>query len=110
MKTTSQLLNPTRFQKPTTKATWEGVEVVEYFQKYFDIPEKGAFGKTFYYRKIKELGITMYHAQKIIEIMQSRRRYIKQTTGEDMHCGKWLVNRFKEMKEIGVDRFISKNS
>ena len=103
------LLQQERKPEKTT-ATWEGVEVVEIFQRYFPIPDKGAFGKTFYYRKIKELRITIDQAKKIMDIMQARRKWLKQTKGSDLQCGKWLTNRFVEMKQIGVDRFISKNS
>ncbi len=99
-----------KYKKPEkSKATWEGVEVVEYFQKYIDIPEKGRYGKTFWYRKIKDCKITMYHAQKIVDIMQQRKKWLK-GKGEELHCGKWMTNRFVEIRKVGIDKFISKNS
>ncbi|MEX0281432.1 MAG: hypothetical protein AB3N13_09630 [Arenibacterium sp.] len=119
MKDTKTLLEPTRFQrpssstqKPKTTATWEGVEVVEYFQKHgLDIPETGPFSKTFHYRKIKELGIKLYHAEKIVEIVRSRVRWLREEKGKELHTGKWLTKRYAEMKELGgVDAFIRKNS
>lgn len=111
MKSSSQLFNPARFQKPSTKATHEGVEVVEYFQKHgVDIEQKGRFGFAFHLGKIKQCGIKMYHAEKIVTIMQGRAAYVRQQSGEEMHRGKWLTNRYKEIREVGVTGFISKNT
>lgn len=101
-----------KYKKPTKKKppTWEGVEVVELFQQHIDIPDKGRYGKTFWYRKIRDCGIKLHHAHKIIAIMQQRRTWLKKEKGEDMHCGKWMTNRFAEIRKMGVDCFISKNS
>lgn len=100
-----------RIEQPAkSKPTWEGVEVVEYLQIYIDIPEKGNYGKTFHYRKLKELKMTLDQAKRVIDIMLARAKWVSDTTGEQMHRGKWITNRYKEMAEIGVDRFIAKNS
>lgn len=90
--------------------THEGVEVVEYFQKYIDIPMKGKFGFSFHLGKIKACGIKTYHAEKIIEIMKARKAWVKAMYGEELECGKWLTNRYKEIQKIGPEKFLSKNT
>ncbi len=65
---------PPRAIKPKTKATHEGVEVVELFAKHIDIPQKGRYGFPFHLGKIKQCGITLYHAERIIRIMLDRKQ------------------------------------
>jgi hypothetical protein len=101
---------PSRFRMPKSKVTHEGVEVVELFSEHMDIPRKGRFSFAFHLKKIKECGINVYHAERIIEIMLARKTWVKNQSGEEMQCGRWLTNRYKEIKQIGPERFVSKNS
>lgn len=94
-------------RKPTTKATWEGPEVVDYFKKYFDIPEKGSFGYGSWLRRIKKENINEYHAKQLIEIMLGVEGWLK-AKGQTLHRGKWMFNRFRyEIKEKGIDKYIA---
>lgn len=83
---------------------------MEYFQKYFDIPEKGKFGFPYWLRKIKETGVKMYHAKKLIEIMKDREAWLRREHNSNLERGKWMTNRFKDIKEVGIDAYIRKNS
>lgn len=97
--------------KPTTKQTWEGVEVVDYFKTHFDIPESGPWGYSSWLRRVKQHHITMHHAKKLVAIMLAKEVWLLAARGEKLERGKWMFNRFKvEIKEKGVDRFISANS
>lgn len=98
-----------RYSQPTTKASWSGVEVVDYLKTLFDIPNTGPYGYTAWLRRVKNASISLEQAKKVVDIMYSRERWV-QSKGGSLHRGKWMMNRFKEFKEISVDKWISKNS
>lgn len=94
-----------------SKQTWQGVEVVDYFKRYLDIPDKGKFGYTYWLRLVKDNGVTIYHAPKLMEIMLKREDWLLKEKKEKLPREKWLFNRFRyDIKEKGVDKFISSNS
>ena len=97
-----------KYSKPTTKATWSGVEVVDYFREHFEIPDTGSYGYSSWLRRVKTAEISIFHAKELISIMKEKERFIRQSTGEQMHRGKWMFNRFRyEIKEKGIDKYIS---
>lgn len=49
-------------------------------------------------------------AKKLTAIMKDRERWVMSEHGAKLELGKWMTNRFKDIKEIGVDAFIRKNS
>ena len=100
-----------RFETPTTKATWSGVEVADYFKKYFEIADSGAFGYSSWLRRIKKENVNKYQAEKLIEIMLGVEKWLKTSEGEDLERGKWMFNRFRyEIKQKGIDKYISSKS
>lgn len=102
------VLDMSRYTTPKSKQTWSGVDVADYFKKYFDIPNTGAFGYSSWLRRIKIAGVKQYHAEKLVMIMQNREKWLKETKNETMHRGKWMFNRFRfEIKEVGIDKYIS---
>jgi hypothetical protein len=96
---------------PKTKQTWSGVEVVDHFKAFFDIPETGPWGYPAWLRHIKANSVTIHQAKQLTRIMSEREAWLLKNKGEQLHRGKWMFNRFrKEIKEMGVDKFISANS
>lgn len=96
--------------KKKTAQTWSGVEVVDYFKTLFDIPDNGAYGYSSWLRRVKNASMSLEQAKQVAEIMKARERWVKQTTGEAMHRGRWMFNRFRyDFREMSVDKFISKN-
>ena len=97
--------------KPKSKCTWEGPEVVDYFKTYFDVPEAGPWGYSAWLRRVKQYRVTIHHAKKLVAIMLAKEKWLHEAKGEKLERGKWMFNRFKtDIKEQGVDRFISANS
>jgi len=101
---------PSHLLMTKSKVTHEGVEVVELFAQHMDIPQKGLYGFAFHLGKVKQCGIRVHHASRIIEIMESRKQWVKNTHGDNLQCGPWLTNQYKEINLVGVDKYISKNS
>lgn len=100
-----------RYSTPKSKATWSGVEVVDYFKKYFEIEDKGAFGYSSWLRRVKQEDINQYHAEKLIEIMLGVEKWLKDSQDKKLERGKWMFNRFRyEIREKGVDRYIASKS
>lgn len=100
-----------RLANPTKSQNWEGVEVVDHFKKYFDVPVQGPWGYAAWLRRIKSHKITMYHAKRLIDIMLEREHWLRTNKQIELHRGKWMFNRFREdIKTMGIDRFISHNS
>ena len=106
----TELLDMSRFKKKEAIYTHEGAEVVAIFGRHIELSEEGRYGYTYHLRKVKECGIKTGHAEKIVSIMLKKKAWLKTTADAELHCGKWLTNRYQEIKDIGIDRYISKNS
>ena len=99
-----------RIAKPKSKETWSGVEVVDYFAKCFDVPKHGPWGYSAWLRRVKETQLTIHQAKQLVQIMEERAAWLA-TKGEKLQKGQWMFNRFrKEIKVMGVDKFISAKS
>lgn len=99
------------YGREQSKQTWSGVEVVDYFKTQFDIPDDGPFGYTAWLRRVKNASLSLVQAQKLISIMKDKEAWLEREKGEKLHRGKWVFNRFRyEIKEMGVDKYISSQS
>ena len=76
--------------------------VVDHFRIYFDIPNKAPFGYSYWLKLVKSCEITIHHAKKLTSIMLDREAWLQREKGRKLERGKWMTNRFKEIKEIVI--------
>lgn len=96
--------------RQVTKATNKWAEAVDYLKLHITIPDKGRYGYSFHLGKCKACKIELHQARKIVKIMLDVETWLKREHKSKLDRGRWLTNRYKEIKEMGVDRFISSKS